>query len=180
MELFFCQRQMQLIDLSRAKYAWLNVNVFCSYQNLAFNFGEPCSWEMREKNDSMIILLFPSPMSVSNQSCKRGFGKYGWISRSISRILGKVCSTFTFKGFSLIQKFRYRRRIMYSHYIPGDKVIAQNVLEKTGFLWKWLVVDKETFLANLLVKFWPTGTILALGGGGKKEMLFSLIKFFHS
>ena len=51
------------------RYSWSNAKVACTYQNLAFNFHKPCSrgryWET---NDSMIILLFPSFMSISNQS----------------------------------------------------------------------------------------------------------------
>ena len=38
-------------------------------------------------NDSMIIISFLSPMSISNSSWKRGFGKYSRLSRLFSRIL---------------------------------------------------------------------------------------------
>ena len=41
--------------------------VACTYQSLAFNFNKTCSREI-ETNDSMIILLFPSFMSMSYQS----------------------------------------------------------------------------------------------------------------
>ena len=60
---------------------WLNAKVAstCIYKT--------CSWEI-ETNDSMIIILFPSAMSVSNQSWKRGFGKYSRLSRSISPYRG--------------------------------------------------------------------------------------------
>ena len=40
--------------------------VACTYQSLAFIFDKTCSWEI-ETNDSMIILLFPSSVSISNQ-----------------------------------------------------------------------------------------------------------------
>ena len=39
--------------------------VTCTYQSLAFNFDKTCSWDIY---DSMIIILFPSSMSLSNQS----------------------------------------------------------------------------------------------------------------
>ena len=50
-----------------------------------------------ETNDWMIIPLFPSFMSISNQSWKRGFGKYRRLSCLINRILGmKVyCANIT-------------------------------------------------------------------------------------
>ena len=63
------------------------------YLPFSFNFEKTCSWEI-ETNYSMIILLFPSVMSISNQSIvnrnyieKQGFGKYNQLLRSRSTIL---------------------------------------------------------------------------------------------
>ena len=42
-------------------------SVLCTYQSLVFNFNKTCSRE-KETIDSMIILLFPSSMCISNQS----------------------------------------------------------------------------------------------------------------
>ena len=49
------------------RYDWLNAKFICTYQSLAFNFDETCSREI-ETNDSIIIILFPSLMSILNQS----------------------------------------------------------------------------------------------------------------
>ena len=66
--------------------------VACTYQSLAFNFDKTCSLEI-ETNDSMTILLFPSSVSISNQSIvnQNCFENEDLVS-TVNSISGKVYS----------------------------------------------------------------------------------------
>ena len=52
------------------RYGWFGkhrAKVACTYQSLAFNLNKTCSQEI-DTIDSMIVLPFPSSVSISNQS----------------------------------------------------------------------------------------------------------------
>ena len=51
--------------------------LYLLYQSLAFNFDKT-SPRVVETNVPMIILLFPSPMSISNESIEKALVKHWW------------------------------------------------------------------------------------------------------
>ena len=83
------------------RYGWLNAKVDCSYQSLAFNFGEACSW-LRFYSAHVWLRFFTRSVT------QRSFSRYIWSSLLfMSGTRGQVRTTVVNSGLVNIVHISY-------------------------------------------------------------------------